>query len=55
MVLNLSRTEITDAGLKHLEGMTHLKLLFISETNVTAAGRKSLEKALPGLDIRPHR
>jgi hypothetical protein len=50
--LNLSETMITDGGLKSLYGMTELRRLLLSGTKVTAAGIDSLQKAIPGCQIR---
>jgi hypothetical protein len=45
--LDLSNTQVTDAGLEHLKGMTKLSQLDIRKTQVTAEGRAMLQKALP--------
>jgi Leucine-rich repeat (LRR) protein len=45
--LILSRTGITDAGLKHLEKLTQLKYLDLSETKITDAGLKHLRGLTP--------
>ena len=44
-------TKVTDAGLVHLKGMTNLQTLDLSFTNVTAAGVKKLQAALPKCKI----
>lgn len=36
--LNLSHIEVTDAGLQHLQGLTNLKALDLSWTQVTGEG-----------------
>ena len=45
--LALSSTQITDAGLVHLKGLTELTSLGLSSTQVTDAGIAELKKALP--------
>jgi uncharacterized protein (TIGR03067 family) len=50
--LDVADTKITDAGLEHLRGLIGLKTLDVSGTGVTAAGAKSLEKSLPGLEVK---
>lgn len=42
--LYLTDTEITDAGLKHLQSMTGLRTLYLSETNTTDNGRTQLKR-----------
>ena len=49
--LFIARAAITDAGLKHLETMTFLRSLTLSDTQVTPEGIESLEKALPAVRI----
>jgi hypothetical protein len=49
--LTLERTEITDAGLAPLKGLTSLSVLRIGKTQVTDAGIKELQQALPSLTI----
>jgi hypothetical protein len=41
--LRLVRTQITDAGLSHLKGLTHLRNLRLDATDVTDAGVKDLK------------
>ena len=43
----LIHTQVTDAGLVHLKGLTKLGLLDLSDTQVTDAGVAELKKALP--------
>ena len=43
----LSDTQITDAGLVHLEGLTSLTWLFLSRTQITDAGLAKLKETLP--------
>jgi hypothetical protein len=50
--LDLAHTKITDTGLLHLRGLIALKTLEVAGTGVTAAGAKSLEKVLPGLQVK---
>ena len=45
--LDLSDTQITDAGLEDLKGLTRLEELYLHGTQVTDAGIKELRKALP--------
>jgi hypothetical protein len=49
--LNLARTQITDAGLRHLKGLTGLWSLYLSGTQVTDAGVQQLRQGLPRLTI----
>ena len=45
--IHLERTEITDAGLVHLKGLTNLHTLWLDDTLVSPAGVAELQKALP--------
>ena len=36
--LNLGSTQITDAGLEHLKGLTSLTTLYLANTKITDAG-----------------
>jgi internalin A len=49
--LDLSFTEITDAGLTHLTALTKLSSVELDGTGVTETGRKALEEALPRLSL----
>ena len=49
-LLNLNRTEITDAGLSHLKKLTNLQTLFLKDTKVTDAGIPELQEALPNCE-----
>ena len=51
-VLNIRGTKITDAGLKHLEGLKQLQELHLEDTQVTDAGIAELQKALPNCKIQ---
>ena len=50
--LELSRTKITDAGLKELVKMKQFVFLELENTKVTKAGVAELQKALPKCIIR---
>ena len=45
--LDLSRTSLTEAGLKELAELKSLQSLDLGSTKVTAAGVAELQKALP--------
>ena len=47
----MKETGITDAGLAHLKGLTKLKRISLEETQVTDAGVKALQKALPDCEV----
>jgi hypothetical protein len=49
--LNLAETQVTDAGLKHLKGLTALQGLDLSRTKVTDAGVEALKKSLPNVEV----
>ena len=49
--LCLSETQVTDAGLQHLAGLTELSVLDLSQTQVTEEGAAALQDALPKLRI----
>ena len=46
-MLSLDDTQITDAGLAHLRGLTALQTLYLHDMKVTDAGVKKLQEALP--------
>lgn len=50
-VVNLDSAKLTDYDLKHLEGMKHLKQIYLSSTQVTDGGVAELQKALPNCKI----
>jgi len=47
----LNSTSVSDAGLVHLQGLTQLKVLGLSNTQVTEAGISELKRALPELQV----
>ena len=47
VMVNLGGTNITDAGLRHLQGLINLKRLHLLDTQVTDAGVAELQQALP--------
>jgi hypothetical protein len=49
--LDLSGTQVTDAGLKELSGMTHLRRLWLWGTKVTDAGLKGVRQTLPACKV----
>ena len=49
--LDLSGTQVTDAGLVRLKGLKRLSELTLSFTKVTDAGEKKLRQARPNLKI----
>jgi hypothetical protein len=58
--LNLSRTPVTDQGLRHLAGCSNLKTLFLRKTRVTDAGLRRLHRMsslhviwLTGTEVTP--
>jgi len=50
-IVSLTGTDITDAGLVHLKGLTNLKWLFLYNTKVTDVGVAELYKTFPKLTI----
>ena len=50
--VDLGGTQVTDAGLVHLAGLTNLKRLALARTQITDAGVADLKKALPKCSIR---
>ena len=49
--LHIANVNITDVGLRQLEGMKGLNVLSVGGTKVTAAGVQRLKKALPKLQV----
>ena len=49
--LSLVGSGLTDAGIKHLAGLTNLESLDLRRTKASAAGIAELQKALPGCQI----
>ena len=49
--LDLSETQIADAGLDDLKGLTNLAFLDLREAQVTDEGVKKLQQALPNCEI----
>ena len=49
--LDLSFTEVGDAGLQYLRGLTQLQLLYLIGTKVSDAGVSDLRKALPNATV----
>jgi hypothetical protein len=47
----LRGTQVTDAGLVHLEGLDNLDFLYLDNTQVTDEGVTKLQKALPNCKI----
>jgi hypothetical protein len=47
IVLNLSETRISDAGLQQLKGLKNLKQVRMVGTNVTDAGAKQFDESRP--------
>jgi serine/threonine protein kinase len=50
--LDLSETDVGDAGLEHLSGLTTLRKLNLRKTRVSESGVKKLQTALPKLEIQ---
>ena len=51
VLVYLDGTQVTDAGLKHLTGLTKLQALNLGSTQVTDAGVNTLQQALPNCQI----
>ena len=49
--LSLAGSGLTNAGIKHLAGLTELQTLDLRRTKVTATGIDDLAKSLPGCKI----
>jgi WD40 repeat protein len=53
--LDIVEAPITDVGLKQLERVRHIKLLYLHEIGATESAIQDLAKALPGVEIRRER
>ncbi|MEE9603737.1 MAG: hypothetical protein V3V75_10555, partial [Thermoguttaceae bacterium] len=53
--LGLRGTQVSDAGLIHLKGMTKLGYLWVDSTQITDEGVKKLQQALPTCAINTGR
>ena len=51
MSLNLSGTQVDDAGVEHLKKLTKLTNLSLLETKLTSTGIAELKQALPNCKI----
>ena len=51
-ICGLGTTNVTDAGLEHLKGLTGLQELNLSWTKVTDAGESRVKEALPNVWIQ---
>ena len=49
--LDLSKTQITDTGLKYLRGLKQLQYLNLHDTNVTRQGVQDLKQAMPSVNV----
>jgi hypothetical protein len=49
--LSLNGTQVTDAGMEHLRGLTQLNFLAIKDTPVTDDGVKKYQQALPNCRV----
>ena len=49
--LYLNNTQVTNAGLVHLKGLSNLQTLFLNDTQITDEGVKQLQQALPNCEI----
>jgi hypothetical protein len=47
----LDSTQVTDAGLEHLKGLTQLQTLWLGSTHVTDEGVRQLSRVLPNCRI----
>lgn len=50
-VLNLTGTQVGDAGLQHLAGLTGLKRVYAAHTNITENGVQQLNQSLPDCQV----
>ena len=49
--VDLSKTQVTDAGLVHLKELANLQYLFLGEAKITDSGIVELQKTLPNCEI----
>jgi hypothetical protein len=49
--LDLSQANISDAGIKHLSGLTNLKYLIFDRSAISGEGFYELQKSLPNCQI----
>jgi hypothetical protein len=50
-MLGLNGTQITDAGLRHLEGLKKLRYLSIARMQVTKEGARQIGEKLPDCEV----
>jgi hypothetical protein len=50
-ILDLTSTNVTDAGLGQLKSLMHLKTIYLPGAKVTSVGVADIHKALPRLEI----
>lgn len=53
LALRMDVSEISDEGLKHLEGLLNLRRLHLEKTAVSAEAKARLLKSIPSLKIVP--
>ena len=51
MLLDVSDTQVSDAGILKLATLENLQTLFVRGSRVTAAGAEALKKDLPGVRV----
>jgi len=49
--LDLTKTRVTDAGLKELLALKELKMLYMGGAKVTASGVAAFRMAMPGCNV----
>jgi len=50
-VLHVGETEVSDNGLRHLHGLSHLKEVYATESRVTTDGAAELVDAIPAVQV----
>ncbi len=50
-IFDLERTQLTDAGLAHLKGLTELRQFDLTGTQVTPRGVQELQQSFPNAQI----